>query len=327
MEREYKKVPEPDDKRKYEGGLVVARKGLFYPCFKIDVASLYPTIMLSYRIHSCKDVEQIALQWLKTLTCKRLEWKKKAKEGDELADWVQSAMKILINSLYGFYGTGGYGFNDMEAAEAVTRYGRKILMAMISAIEDVGGVVVEADTDGIIVQHENPELVLNFTQSAIPPVFKLELEWGGCVVFVSDEKNYIVMKPNGEILTVKGSKWGGRDKPKFKTEFVTTYLRVYATKGEVEAERYAELVRDEISSGRGWDWVAVTRRVGRGNADKFLKRAGFKEGERVTFAYRNEKKKEISTKPEEGYDVGFYTKEFDETLKEVRETIESCEPK
>jgi len=58
LERHYGKSAMADDKRDYIGGLVVAREGLFSPCFKIDVASLYPTIMLSYRIHSRKDTDQ-----------------------------------------------------------------------------------------------------------------------------------------------------------------------------------------------------------------------------------------------------------------------------
>lgn len=58
LERHYGKSAMADDKRDYIGGLVVAREGLFSPCCKIDVASLYPTIMLSYRIHSRKDTDQ-----------------------------------------------------------------------------------------------------------------------------------------------------------------------------------------------------------------------------------------------------------------------------
>ncbi len=330
LEREYRKVglpiPDPDEKKTYKGGLVVARQGLFSPCFKIDVASLYPTIMLTYRIHSRKDVDGIALRWLKTLTEERLKWKKKAKEGDKLAEGIQLAMKTLINSLYGFYGTGGYGFNDMDAAARVTQYGRKILTAMISAIEGVGGVVVEADTDGIIVQHHDPQTILQVTKQSIPPVFKLELEWAGAIVFVSDEKNYIILSPEGEILQTKGSVWKGRDKPKLQTEFVPTFLRLFATQGKEVALRFAESVRDEIASGRGWEWVKVTKRVGRGNADKFLKQVGFKEGEKVTFAYSNRKKKEITTNPDEKpYDAEFYLKEFSALLDKVMKIIQGGE--
>jgi hypothetical protein len=157
LERHYKEIPQPDEKRKYEGGLVVSRKGLWFPCLKVDIASLYPTIMLAYRIHSRKDTDQIALRWLKTLTRQRLELKAKAKAGDAKRPNLAGSNENLLNSLYGFYGTGGYGFNDMTAAEKVTEIGRKVLTCMIAAIEDAGGIVVEADTDGIIVCYRNAD--------------------------------------------------------------------------------------------------------------------------------------------------------------------------
>jgi DNA polymerase I len=134
LERYYTPIPQPDEKRTYEGGLVVSRKGLWFPCLKLDIASLYPTIMLAYRIHSEKDPAQFALCWLKTLTQRRLALKARAKSGDAQAQILQEALKILINSLYGFYGTGHYPFNDMTAAEKVTEIGRKVLTC-----DDCGG--------------------------------------------------------------------------------------------------------------------------------------------------------------------------------------------
>ncbi|MEZ8218962.1 RNase_H superfamily protein, partial [Candidatus Fervidibacteria bacterium JGI MDM2 SSWTFF-3-K9] len=73
IQRHYDEIPNADEKRKYQGGLVVSREGLWFPCLKIDVASLYPTIMLAYRVHSRKDYQQVALKWLKALTRQRLE--------------------------------------------------------------------------------------------------------------------------------------------------------------------------------------------------------------------------------------------------------------
>ncbi|MEZ8219606.1 RNase_H superfamily protein, partial [Candidatus Fervidibacteria bacterium JGI MDM2 SSWTFF-3-K9] len=73
LQRYYDEIPDADEKRKYQGGLVVSREGLWFPCLKIDVASLYPTIMLAYRVHSRKDYQQVALKWLKALTKQRLD--------------------------------------------------------------------------------------------------------------------------------------------------------------------------------------------------------------------------------------------------------------
>jgi len=321
IQRYYDETPDADEKRKYQGGLVVSREGLWFPCLKIDVASLYPTIMLAYRVHSRKDHKQIALQWLKALTKQRLELKAKAKQGDGNAQILQEAMKVLINSLYGFFGTGGYAFNDMDAAAKVTEIGRKVLTLMISAVEDAGGIVVEADTDGIIVCYKDadPQLIFNAVASAIPQPFEFEVEWQDAIVFVSGDKNYIVMDAQGNILATKGSVWRGRDKEAYLTEAIPTFLRIFATQGKDEAMSFAKRVLDEIKTGKGWRWVVRSHKVGKG--DKYLFDAGFKVGEVATYAYKSKKARVISRSPAEGYDVDFYAKAFKQAIKEVVRNI------
>jgi DNA polymerase elongation subunit (family B) len=331
LERHYNGSPEPEDKRDYEGGLVVSRRGLWSPCLKIDIASLYPTIMLAYRIHSPKDPDQVALSWLKTLTKQRLALKAKAKANtdDANAQILQEAMKILLNSLYGFYGTEGFGFNDMDAAEKVTEKGRKILTCMIAAIEDKGGIIVEADTDGIIVCYRNadPQEILEAVNAAIPEVFKVETEWQEATVFVSDDKNYVVLDRNGDLVTVKGAKWRGRDKPAFARKAIPTFLQKWVTQGKEAALEYARKVLSKIRSGNGWDLVVETHRVG--EDDENFIRAGFEVGERAVFAYKVRGKKakdsEIAKSPEDGYDCDYYAAKFCETVKKVIKVIDPAQ--
>jgi DNA polymerase elongation subunit (family B) len=285
--------------------------------------------MLAYRIHSSKDTDQIALRWLKTLTRQRLALKAKAKAGDANAQILQEAMKILLNSLYGFYGTGGYGFNDMNAAEKVTEIGRKVLICMIAAIEDKGGIIVEADTDGIFVCYRNadPQEILEAVNAAIPEVFKVETEWQEAIVFVSDDKNYVVLDANGKIETVKGGKWRGRDKPAFARKAIPTFLQLWVTQGKEAALGFAKQVLAEIRSGNSWDLVVETHRVGKDD-ENFI-RAGFEVGERAVFAYKVRAKKakdsEIAKSPDEGYDCDYYAAKFSETVKEVIKAIDPAQ--
>jgi DNA polymerase elongation subunit (family B) len=328
LKRYYNETPQHDEKREFEGGLVVSRKGLWSPCLKIDIASLYPTIMLAYRIHSRKDPDQVALRWLKTLTEQRLALKAKGKAGDANAQIKQEAMKILLNSLYGFYGTEGYGFNDMDAAEKVTEIGRKVLTCMIAAIEDKGGIIVEADTDGLIVCYRNadPHEILKAVSEAIPPVFKVEVEWQEATVFVSDDKNYVVLRKEGK-PTVKGSKWRGRDKPAYARKAIPDFLQKWATEGVEAALNFAKQVWSEIRSGNGWDLVVQTHRVG--EDDENFIRVGFEVGERAVFAYKvrgkRAKDSEIAKSPDEGYDCDYYAAKFSETVKEVIEVIDPAQ--
>jgi DNA polymerase elongation subunit (family B) len=309
--------------------LVVCRKGLWFNCAKFDIASLYPTIILAYRIHSRKDPLQIGLRYLKTYWEKRLLLKQIANEtGDRSAQIKQSGLKVLTNSHYGHFGSK-YKFNDINAAERVTEIGRKILTRMIAAVEDMGLLVVEADTDGIIVacQDRDPEEIRREISKAIPPVFKVELEWQGRVVFVSEKKNYMVFEPNGDLALVKGGKWRGRDKPAFQTKAIPEFVKRWFTEGVEAALEYARQILEEIQSGNGWRWVVCTRRVSVN--DKSLQAAGFKVGEKATFAYKRKTSKaettEIALKPEEGYDCKYYAGEFSKLVKEVIEAIDPAQ--
>lgn len=102
------------------------------------------------------------------------------------------------------------------------------------------------------------------------------------------------------------------------TDFILTYLKLYATQCKVASEREAKRVCKEIASLQGWRWMTVIRRVCRGNADKFLKQAVFKEGVKVTFACQDFKQKTISINSTKGYD---YPKEFDKMIQELKNAL------
>jgi hypothetical protein len=145
-------IPAPKEKEKYEGALVYANTaGVYYNIITADVASLYPSIMLQEE--GCSH--PLARAKLKELTELRLHYKRLAKQGDAEANALQNALKILINSFYGFYGTGGLPFNDIKIASAITAKGRELLSKMMERAS-ARGTVVEADTDGIIVSLPAP---------------------------------------------------------------------------------------------------------------------------------------------------------------------------
>jgi hypothetical protein len=306
LERHYKYRPEPDPKEKYEGGLVLCRPGLYRSCIKLDVHSLYPHIMLAYDIRSRKDPDGHMLSWLRTLLEERLRVKVRAKAGDPTARVADAALKVMLNSAYGFLGSG-HPFNDMRAAAAVTAFGRKLLTAMVAAAEDAGGTVVAADTDGLIVATEEPERVLNAITAALPDPFKISLEWSGCTVFASDPKNYLTLGPEGELVEVKGAKWRGSDREALWTKFPLEFLRRLTVEGPDSAFGFAREVKQRIESGNAWELVARSHRIS--GSDKTLLASGFREGELASYTYKRfgSNRREISRSPEEGYDVHHYT--------------------
>ena len=149
-------LPRPQSARSFPGGYVeVRRLGVVSPIVKVDVESLYPSIMLSERIAPAADTLGAFLPMLRELTGRRLQAKARAREaaGPDRGRWegIQSSFKVLINSFYGYLGTGML-FNDCQAAERVTRRGQQLVQQIADHIEETGGSVVEIDTDGVYFQ-------------------------------------------------------------------------------------------------------------------------------------------------------------------------------
>lgn len=127
-------IPKASDAKSYQGALSFAVSGIYSNCFKIDLASLYPSIMLEYEVFDTeKDPRGYLLELVKIFRAKRLEYKKLAAEtGDDT--WVQmdTTAKSILNSFYGFCGVAGLNFNSPDCAEFITAKGREILEYTIS---------------------------------------------------------------------------------------------------------------------------------------------------------------------------------------------------
>lgn len=272
--------PKADSKVKFAGGLVISVPGLYHNIAKIDVSSLYPSIMLKYGIYSQKDNKRVALDILDYLTKERLTLKAKGKLGDMVAKQAESALKVLINSLFGFYGTGGVGFNDMAAAALVTAYGRRILQHIISVLKSVDAIQIESDTDGVFFSHPTPELVWQTVSDAMPSGINIELETTALAMFVPSKgaKNYILWHHDGSI-TKKGI-WKKRDRSRLEKEFPVNYL-THFIESETAAEAYYQQLEKVILSGQlPLEEIQITRKI-RAN-EKVLLALG-KPGEIVTF--------------------------------------------
>lgn len=196
--------PDADGQSGFDGGTVeLLKPGLHSNVAKIDVSSLYPSIMLRYGICSRKDTENRFLGVLEYMRAERFRLKALGKSGDRSASFQEKALKVLINGSYGFFGTGYYSFNDYEAAALVTAYGRKILDLMVSVVESCGGVTIEIDTDGIFFSHDDPETVSQLVAESLPDGIEIELEMKHCGLYAPKAKSYVLVSPDGK-TSVKG---------------------------------------------------------------------------------------------------------------------------
>ena len=131
--------------------------GVAHRVVKADVASLYPSLMREYRIGPARDSLGAMLSMVDRLVEQRLAAKASARAAPRGSaerftfEAMSAAMKIVVNSAYGYLGAGGglTRFADVHAANEVTRRGRETLNHLCTALAARGVTLLEADTDGV----------------------------------------------------------------------------------------------------------------------------------------------------------------------------------
>src|SRR5579875_1879964 len=198
----------------HEGGAVhLFAEGVAQHVVKADVASLYPSLMRSFRIGPACDRLGALLGILDRLTDLRLAHKaaaRRATPGSLEADMheaTQAAMKILINAAYGYMGAGSMAlFADMRAADEVTRRGREVLSQVLDALRERGMALIEADTDGVYFavpadwsEEQERQLVADIG-AHLPAGIRLEYEGRYRAMFSHEVKNYALLTYGGQLI-------------------------------------------------------------------------------------------------------------------------------
>jgi len=201
-------VPAATEKADFKGADVIGNPGLYKNVYKVDVASLYPSIMLSYEVaDKKKDPENRFLQAVKFFTEQRLADKLAYKEtGERIYKDLSDGRKIMINSFYGFMGAPGLNFNYPVGAALVTEKGREILDIAIQWCFKKDFRLVNADTDSI--SFEAPEgLSMQNCLAEINALSPKGISWEDDGIYdsflVVKSKNYAMKR--GDKVTIKGS--------------------------------------------------------------------------------------------------------------------------
>ncbi|HEY8932835.1 MAG TPA: DNA polymerase domain-containing protein [Rariglobus sp.] len=205
--------PVPPEVTPFEGGYTRSfKEGVFKHVLHFDVASLYPSLLMSIGRNPRNDTLGVFIPLLSSLREYRLRYKQLAKTApteDERAEAQarQSSFKILINSFYGYLGFSGARFGDGELAAEVTRRGRELLQVLIDEFARHGCTILEADTDGIYLSSDaffnQPEALLEKVVGVLPPGIELEYDGRYEAMFCYKAKNYALY--DGKKVTIRGS--------------------------------------------------------------------------------------------------------------------------
>ncbi|HEX8960254.1 MAG TPA: DNA polymerase domain-containing protein [Geobacteraceae bacterium] len=264
-------VPRGDGGGGFEGGYNEVRMtGVVGSVVHCDVASLYPSLILTYRLAPRGDYLGLFLPLLKELREFRLRAKKLARESSDpyLRDYhqaLQQTFKVLINSFYGYLGTTIHNFSDPRVAAEVTRRGREIIGQMLAWLEAHNARPVEVDTDGIYfispadaTSPVREEELVNDLAATLPEGIDLELDGRYRAMFSYKMKNYALLDYDGRV-TIKGSGLRSRGIEKYLREFLADMLRLLLSgAGEDVPPLHEEYLRRLRERRFRIEWIAKT---------------------------------------------------------------------
>ncbi len=355
-------LPEGTEVQSYEGGFTRSfESGVFRQVLHFDVASLYPSLLLTMDRNPVPDSLGVFIPLLRKLREYRLKYKTLAREEsseERRREYTarQAAYKIIINSFYGYLGFGNARFADGDLAAEVTSLGRELLQRLIERFQELGCTVLEADTDGIYLaspEHfDQPETLLEAVQPVLPEGIDLEYDGSFESMLCYKAKNYALY--DGKKITIRGSALRSRGIEPYLKDLTDTLIRFLLgvdgespvekaesyrrriEKGEVAIE---EIARSEVLSQNPETYQkaleGAKRKPRRASMEAALRMEKVPQsGDRVTYyIVPGEKKRQPDwqrARPVESYDPKtapydpeYYTRKLDEWLKRYAEFLVS----
>ncbi|NJN17620.1 MAG: DNA polymerase [Oscillochloris sp.] len=235
--------PAPPHQRSGRGGhsggaTFLFAGGLARNVVKADIASLYPSLMRTFRIGPACDRLGALLGIVEHLLDARLGHKlaaRNAAPGSVEAGHhhaLQAAMKLIINAAYGYMGADTMAlFADMEAADEVTRRGRAVLDTVIGGLRARGVTLLEADTDGVYFavpdgwDAAREQALVAEVGAELPAGIILEYEGRYAAMFSHEVKNYALLGYDDRLI-LRGVAFRSSRAEPFCERFLALALRL-----------------------------------------------------------------------------------------------------
>jgi DNA polymerase I len=216
----------------YRGAVVLTPlKGVHERVAVLDFSSMYPNIMIKYNVgpdtlartpdecepYGCYRAPEVGHEFrkhppgfFKTVLenlirlRKRVseEMKKYSPESPEyrLLDERQKALKVLANASYGYMGWTGARWYCRQCAEAVTAWGRRLILSAVEYARKLGLKVIYGDTDSLFVTYDEDKVkkLIDYVERELGFEIKLEKVYKR-VFFTEAKKRYAGLLADGRI--------------------------------------------------------------------------------------------------------------------------------
>lgn len=217
-----------------KGGKTVGNPGIHNNVLKLDVSSLYMSIVNSYQLHDeKKDPLKIFPFLVSNFIKKRLELKELRKVNPDLKNIDKMYKDFLNKGCYGFLATRGYLFNSPILASEITERGRNILDKALIWAKENNYYIINADTDGIsfcrndelFIDKKEKESILNSFKENFIEGIRWEEEDCYIKIISLKSKNYAFIDKNNNIIK-KGSSLKSKGKEEKITQLIDEILKI-----------------------------------------------------------------------------------------------------
>lgn len=196
----------------FSGGFTrLFQPGVHRPVVHCDVASLYPSLMLTYCLAPVSDSLKVFLRLLAQLHTIRLAVRDEVRQTDDSEsrrdlDAMERLCTSLVNSFFGYLGAPHHLFADSAAAAEVTRLGRVTMKHLLEALDQEGAMVIEADTDGIYFcppescrTNADERALIQRISGQLPQGVSVELDGRYRAMVAYKAKNYALLTSDGTV--------------------------------------------------------------------------------------------------------------------------------
>lgn len=268
-----------EEEVKYAGATVLQPiTGLHENIIIMDFASLYPSIMRAYNLSPDTiyyengetkfktEFPGIVPKVLEKLYNERVEYKKQMKMATdpkikEIYNLKQYGCKILLNSIYGYFGFAKSRLFEISIAAKVTEEGRKALALTKSVVESYGCQVIAGDTDSVFIKGETyndfntavqfANKIHDEMEKKLPSPMSLAFEsYGKRGILLAKKRYAILITEDGNNYKIKqrGVETRRRDWCQYTEDTLSNIFDILLNNGDIaKAGKYAKDRIDRIS--------------------------------------------------------------------------------